>query len=179
MKPASAGDPAKTSRAAAAPGTKPGAAALGQDASREAKQRAAAILEVLAGVRTPAQAATALGLSLPGYYQWEHRALRGLLEACQPRPRGRVRSVDSELATLRREQQRLQREVARQQALVRLAQRTLGLPPPAAPKAAQAGTKRRRRRPTARALHVAERLQREARTAAAESDCPMTAAPVP
>ena len=47
------------------------------------------MLEVLAGVRTPPQAATAIGLSLAGYYQLEARALHGLLEACVPKPKGR------------------------------------------------------------------------------------------
>jgi hypothetical protein len=59
---------------------------LGREASRPARQLAAGILEVLAGVRSPLQAAQALGLSLPRYYQVESRALRGLLEACEPRP---------------------------------------------------------------------------------------------
>jgi hypothetical protein len=178
MKHPTAADATTAARPAAARRKTPGGAALGREASRDAKRLAAAILEVLAGGRTPAQAAAALGLSLPAYYHWESRALHGLLDACQARPRGRVRSADSALAALRREHERLQREVARQQALVRLGQRALGLPPPAAPTAAKAGTKRRRR-PTARALHVAERLQREARAAPAEAVCPASAAPVP
>src|SRR5262249_24950512 len=56
--------------------------------SREAKQRAAAILEVWAGVRTPADAAQALGVSRPRYYLLEEQALGGLLTACEPQPRG-------------------------------------------------------------------------------------------
>jgi hypothetical protein len=40
---------------------------LGAGASAEAKRVAAAILEVLAGARTPTEAAQALGLSLPRY----------------------------------------------------------------------------------------------------------------
>jgi hypothetical protein len=71
-----------------------GGSTLGRDASREARRLAAAILEVLAGVRTPAQAATAVGLSLPRYYQVEGRALQGLLAACEARPRGRVAGKD-------------------------------------------------------------------------------------
>ena len=43
--------------------------------SREAQRFAAAILEVLAGVRTPTDAAAALGISVPRYYLWEQRAL--------------------------------------------------------------------------------------------------------
>jgi hypothetical protein len=132
---------------------------------------AAAILEVLAGTRTPAQAASALGMSLPRYYQCEGQALRGLLAGCEARPQGRQRSPDHEVAALRREQQRLQREVARQQSLVRLAQRALGLAPPAAAPAKAAG-KKRSRRPTARALKVAQRLQQE--SAAAPAAAPTT-----
>src|SRR5580765_9107296 len=75
---------------------------LGEGASAEAKRLAAAILEVLAGARTPTEAATALGLSVPRYYQVEAQALRGLLQACEPRPQGRGRAPDSGLATLRR-----------------------------------------------------------------------------
>jgi hypothetical protein len=60
---------------------------------------------------------------------------------------------------LQRDNQRLQRELARQQAPTRLTQRSLGLAPPSPPATAKGGSKKRRRRPTARALHVAARLQ--------------------
>ena len=63
----------------------PGGPGLTQDTSRQAKQVAAAILEVLAGARTPQQAADALAVSLPRYYQLESRALRGGA-GVQPRP---------------------------------------------------------------------------------------------
>lgn len=134
-----------------------GGASLGQDSSREARRLAAAILEVLAGARTPAAAAAALDMSLPRYYQWESRALRGLLAACEAKPKGRRPSAAGELAALHQQHQRLQRELARQQALVRLGQRSVGLAPPAP--APAKGTGKRRRRPTARALSVAARLQ--------------------
>jgi hypothetical protein len=57
-------------------------------ASSPAKRQAAAILEVLAGVLRPAEAAELLETSLPRYYLWEKRALVGLLAACEPTPRG-------------------------------------------------------------------------------------------
>src|SRR5438874_9922517 len=101
-----------------------GGAGLGQDADRAGRRVAAAVLEVLAGARTPTEAATALAVSVPRYYQLESQALQGLLAACRPRPKGRVQSPDKELVALRRDQQRLQREVSRQQALLRAAQRT-------------------------------------------------------
>jgi hypothetical protein len=133
---------------------------LGKDSGTHAKRLAAAILEVLAGVRTPAEAATALEMSVPRYYQVEAQALRGLLAACEPKPIGRVRSTDSELAALRQQTQRLEREITRQQALLRAAQRAVGLAPPAAAPLAKNGKKTRKRR-VARALNVATRLQAE------------------
>jgi hypothetical protein len=142
----------------------------------EAKRTAAVILEVLAGVRTPAGAATALGIHLPRYYLWEQRALEGLVAACEPRPRGRAVSVDRRLASLERELAVARRDLTRHQALARTAQRALGLSAPAdslSPAAARGKAKgksqetpaaarsKRRRRPTARALRAA-RLLRDA-----------------
>src|SRR5437899_1335390 len=103
----------------------PGGATLGKQHSREAQQMAAAILEVLAGMRTPGQAAEALGVSVPRYYHLEGRALRALLEGCEARPRGRMRSPEREVTMLRRQQERLERELTRHQSLVRMAQRTI------------------------------------------------------
>jgi hypothetical protein len=135
----------------------PGGAALGQDASREARRLAAAILEVLAGARTPSEASTTLGVSLPRYYQLEGQALRGLVAACEARPRGRQASPGKEAAALRQENERLRREATRQQALVRAAHRAVGLAAPPAP--AKTGGKKPRRRRLARGLSVAARLQ--------------------
>jgi hypothetical protein len=139
------------------------------------------VLEVLAGLRAPAEAAAAVGVSLPRYYQLEGRALSGLLTACEPRRGGRVRRPGNELAALRQECERLRRECARQQALVRAAQRAVGLappPPPPAPKQAEAGRKRRRRRPKARALKIAALLREEA-PAAPAGEGSTTPAPAP
>src|SRR5262249_56517863 len=60
-----------------------------EGASRDARRLAAAILEVLAGVRTPAEAAQQLAISLTRYDIVEGRALHGLVAACEPRPLGR------------------------------------------------------------------------------------------
>ena len=135
-----------------------GGAHLATGRSPEARRTAAAVLEVLAGARTPIEAAQALGLSVPRYYQIEARALAGLLAACEARPKGRQPDPANEAAALRRDNQRLQREITRHQSLARAAQRAVGLAPPAPPPAAKAG-KRKRRRPVARALGVARRLQ--------------------
>ena len=106
---------------------------LGEGASAQAKRVTAAILEVLAGARTPLQAAEALGLSATRYYLLEVRALHGMLAACEPQTIGRGPSPESALAALRRECEQLRRECLRQQALVRAAQRSIGLAPPAPP----------------------------------------------
>jgi len=152
------------------PGRKPGPAPRPQTPppSREAKQRAAAILEVLAGGRTPAEAAGALAVSLSRYYLLEARALQGLLAACAPAPRGPGPDERRALAALRAECERWKRECARQQALVRAAQRTIGLTAPAPP--ARAGRKRKPKKPVARALQAAARLQQEAAAAAASTE---------
>jgi hypothetical protein len=135
-----------------------------EGSSRSARQQAAAILEVLAGVRTPTEAAQQLAISLMRYYLLEGRALQGLVSACEPRPQGRVRSAASELAALRRETEQLRRQVARQQALLRLTQRTIGLTtaaPAPKPDSANPKKKRRPRQPKARALQAAAVLQPE------------------
>lgn len=141
--------------------------------SAQARRQAAAILEVLAGVRRPSEAAQALETSLPRYYQLERRALAGLLAACEPPPHGPRPDPSRRLAALEREIQRLRRECDRQQALVRAAERSLGLAllaarPPA--KAAEGrpagGGKRRIRRPSVRALK-AVRMMRESEEPAA------------
>jgi hypothetical protein len=149
----------------------PGGATLGKDAGRDAQRLAAAILEVLAGVRTPGQAAEALGVSQARYFQLETRAMHALVASCVSRPRGRVRGADQELATLRRQHEHLQRDLARQQALVRLAQRTIGLAAPAAVPPAKKGTKKRRR-PVVRALRAAEQLQRQSQETSS-ADAPL------
>lgn len=132
--------------------------------SREAKRLAAVLLDVLAGARTPPQAAEVLGVSLPRYYQLEDRGVNGLTRACEARPRGRQADAQTELQALTKENERLKRELGRYQSLVRLTQRTVGVPPPAAP--AKATGKRRRRKPMVRATRRAERLRAEAEPAA-------------
>ena len=108
------------------------------------------ILEVLAGLRTPSEASTALGVTTMRYYVLERRALEGMVQALQPRPKGKRRRPEDALQEAGREKVRLEREMGRLQALVRAAQRTMGLPPPAREKTQ--GDKRRRRRPQVRAV---------------------------
>ncbi len=143
-------------------------------AGSEARRRAAMILEVLAGVQTPTSAAQALGIGVPRYYLVEQQALEGLLAACEPRPQGRTVNSDRQIARLERELATCRRELGRQQALARAAQRVLGLKT-AAPTntAGKAGTpgkgepsrpgtggkKSRKRKPVVRALRAARVLQ--------------------
>jgi hypothetical protein len=128
--------------------------------SKEAKHLAAVLLDVLAGSRSPAQAAEALGLSLPRYYQLEARGLQGLLAACESRPRGRQPSPGAETEALRKENEQLRRDLLRQQSLVRLTQRTLGVSPPVPKKDAK-----RKRKPVVRAMRRAAGLRDDAGTA--------------
>jgi hypothetical protein len=92
-----------------------------------ARRQASCVLEVLAGVRSPEEAASALSMALPSYYQLETRALRGLIEGCLPAPRGRQPELSRKLEECQRRVAELQREVQRHQALLRNAQRTAGL----------------------------------------------------
>jgi hypothetical protein len=135
--------------------------------SREARRVAAAVLEVLAGLRTPTEAAQALAISIPRYYTLEQRALAGLVVACEPRRRGGGKRPQARIEELERQVQRLQQQCDRHLALARAAGRTVGLsmPPKSNRKQPKVGGNkassiktRRRRRPTVRALKVARSL---------------------
>jgi len=85
-------------------GKRLGFKALGAvESDGEARRLAAAVLEVLAGGRTPTEAAEVLGVSPPRYYALEQRALKGLVSACRKRPRGRVKTSEWEIEKLRGE----------------------------------------------------------------------------
>jgi hypothetical protein len=128
---------------------------------------------VLAGARTPTDAARVLGVSVPRYYVLEEKALAGLVAACEPQPRGPGVHDARRWAALERECQRWQRECMRQQALVRAAHRTIGLSGPAPAPAKDKGKKRRPRRPVVRALQAVQQLRdqppEEEKTAAGPS----------
>ena len=151
--------------------------ALGKDATSVANRRAATILEVLAGQRSPSQAAAALNISVNHYYLLERRALAGLVAACEQRPKGRrAPAPEAQLAALARELDQCRRECLRQAALVRITQRAVGLPlaerekpggkngkatpsKPLSSKSTPGGKKTRRRRPVVRALRAVEVLR--------------------
>jgi hypothetical protein len=134
-------------------------------APSEAQAVAAAILECLAGVRSPPEAATLLNISLPRYYQLEARALEGLVAALAPRPQGKQPSLELRVKQLEKELLDAQRACARQEALVRVTQRSLGLaalakPTPPAP--TTNGKKRKARKPMVRAMRAAQTLRAQA-----------------
>jgi hypothetical protein len=142
-----------------------------QGGSSEANRYAVVILEVLAGARTPMDASQALGITLPRYYQLETRALQGLVAALEPRPRVRQPSPEGRIAGLEKLLQEARREGLRQQALVRAAQRSLGIRPPSVVEAKANGKdapKRKRRRPVVRALKAAQTLANATRSTDAE-----------
>ncbi len=128
--------------------------------SRDARRRVAAVLDVWTGLCTPLEAAQLLGVSLPRYYVFETRLLEQMIEACEDRPRGRQLGPEREIAVLKREVERLKQECARKQALVRVVQRTAGLPLPERRPVTAKG-KKRPRRPTIRALAIASALRND------------------
>jgi hypothetical protein len=126
----------------------------------QSRKQAACVLEVLAGLRTPEQAALALGLTLQTYYNVETRALRGLIHGCTPTPPGRTMVLLKQVRGLETRCAELAKQVGRYQALLRNAQRSVGLmavaqqPPGKTPKG------KRKRRPVVRALRSIELLGR-------------------
>jgi hypothetical protein len=98
-----------------------------QGGTCEANRLAVVILEVLAGGRTPQEAASVLGVALPRYYQLEVRALQGLVAALEPRPKVRQPSPEGRIAQLEKALVDSRRENTRQRALVRAAERSLGI----------------------------------------------------
>jgi hypothetical protein len=125
-----------------------------------ARRAAAVILEVLSGVRGTAEACEALSITPMRYYVLETRALQGLVGALEPRPRGKRRTAEDEIFRIRREKVKLERELARTQALVRAAERTIGIPAVASKsKIAADGKKTRRPRRTERARRAIAALR--------------------
>jgi hypothetical protein len=136
------------------------------------RQTAAYVLEVLAGVRTPEDAAHALQFSLPTYYNVEMRALRGLIAGCGPAMPGRTMVMANKLKGAEHRIAQLEQQVQRYQALLRAAQRGVGIaaPEPAPPKVAG----KRRRKPRARALRAAAAIRGDERAAPPPQSPPAT-----
>ena len=95
--------------------------------SRHARKAVAAILEALSGEIGTSGAAELLGVSLSRYYQLESRALQAMMIAMEPRKRGIQKTPEREIRALKAEKRQLERDLRRQQSLLRAANRSLGL----------------------------------------------------
>lgn len=169
---AAATPPPPRSRPPAKKKKSPGACLKG---STEAKKKASLILETLSGLRSTADASAALGVTLARYYQLESRALQGLVDALEARAPGGQASPEVEARKLQQERDRLERELRRAQALVRVAQRAVGLPPPQPVRDPPAGEGKRRgrRRVEVRTKRALARF-RPSETTADATDAPTT-----
>lgn len=78
----------------------------------KARERASVILQVQAGQLTATEAARKLGVSRKTYYQWERRALKGMLENLSELPPGRPpQPQDPEKDRLREQLRQAQKEL--------------------------------------------------------------------
>lgn len=114
--------------------------------SDEAKRKAAVILEAITGLRTTQSASDELGIALVRYYVLETRMLQAMIDALEPKARGRKRTLDAELAQLRDENKRLEREAMRVQALYRMTQRAVGVKEDRPARKTKGRTKKKARR---------------------------------
>ncbi|MEE4384281.1 MAG: hypothetical protein V2J02_19955 [Pseudomonadales bacterium] len=138
--------------------------------SVEAKRKTAVILEALAGLRTTQQASEELGIALVRYYVLETRMLQAMIDALEPRARGRKRDESKLRDELETENRRLRREVARLQALYRTAQRAVGVKAPEKSARVEAKTaKARRPRKQSRGERVLSKLHEQLSGSAAAS----------
>lgn len=85
-----------------------------------------------------------------------------MLSALEPRPRGKAKTPQREIDSLKAEKRQLERELRRQQSLLRAANRAVGLPAKGASKASSKGRGRKRR--GSRGRTVLETLRREETT---------------
>ena len=85
------------------------------------RQRANLILQVQAGQITASEAARQLGMSRKTYYQWEKRALEGLLQGLEPSNPGRPSTQPShEVQQLRRKVEELEAKLEKTEKVARL-----------------------------------------------------------
>lgn len=77
------------------------------------RKRAELIIKVRSGQMTATEAAAALGVSRKTYYEWEERALQGMLSALENGTPGRPRKeVDQEKEALKNQVKRLEKDLA-------------------------------------------------------------------
>jgi hypothetical protein len=124
------------------------------------RRQAAVVLEVLAGLRRPEQAAEALNVSLPTYFNLETRAVRGLIWACTPHPPGRQQALTGKLRDAEARAARLQQQLQRYQALLRTMQRSVNLSP--CKENQRSNGKKRSKKPAVRAMRAIRALEQPA-----------------
>lgn len=129
-------------------------------ASEPARKAASAVLQVMAGMRTPTEVSETLGIHVNRYYLLETRALSGMVRALEPLPRGRRQRPEAELERLSREKAKAERESSRYQALLRASQKAMGMGPMSEPKGQSKKplASKKARRPRVRAKAVLEAL---------------------
>jgi len=87
----------------------------------QTRQRATLILQVQSGQTTASEAARQLGMSRKTYYQWEKRALQGLMGGLEPGLPGRPSTAPSlEVQQLRRKVQELEQKLEQTEQVARL-----------------------------------------------------------
>jgi transposase len=73
-----------------------------KQSEQKARQRAAVILKVRSGQISAGEGAKLLGVSRKTYYQWEKRALEGMMEQLEEQPPGRpAKQAEPELEAMR------------------------------------------------------------------------------
>lgn len=87
------------------------------------RRNAACVLEVLAGLRSPEEAARTLGVSVPTYYNLEARALHGLLHGCRTESPGRKLALEKKVRVAEARAAELERQLQRYRAVLRNARR--------------------------------------------------------
>jgi transposase len=93
------------------------------NSSTSLRQGATLILQVRAGQLTATEAARQMGVSRKTYYQWERRALRGLMQGLQPGQPGRPRAGPSpEVRRLRQKVKALEQQLETTEQVARLRQ---------------------------------------------------------
>lgn len=92
-------------------------------ADEQMRREAACVLEVLAGLRSPEEAAKVIGVSVPTYYNLEAKALKGLLHGCRTESPGRRMALEKRVAEAEQRAAELERQLRRYRSVLRNARR--------------------------------------------------------
>ena len=85
---------------------------------QKARQRASVILQVRSGQISASQGAELLGVSRKTYYQWEKRALEGMMQQLEEQPPGRPQKETNS------EMEAMQQKIAKLEAQLKTAEQT-------------------------------------------------------